>query len=304
MSRVALLGTGLMGTAMARRLLAAGHAVTVYNRTPDKARALAAAGAAIAKTPATAVVDAEIVIAMVGDDAASRAMWLGPHGALAGEPAGAVIAIESSTLSHAWVLELAAVVAAAGWRFLDCPVTGGPDGAGRGALTLLVGGAAETLAAARPVLDAYASSAVLFGDAGAGTAYKLVVNLVATAQIAGAAEGLLMAEKAGLDLALVARMFAAGSVGSPVVNYVSDRVVRGDHDDVYFATRWRAKDANYGLALAGRLGQATPTCTAAGALFERAMAAGDGDRNSSVVVDLLRRLTTGDDPRTDADPTR
>ncbi|HMM76518.1 MAG TPA: NAD(P)-dependent oxidoreductase [Gammaproteobacteria bacterium] len=290
MSKVAFLGAGIMGSAMIRRLLAAGHELTVYNRSAHKAAPLVEAGAALAGSAAEAVAGADFVVSMVGDDAASRELWLGARGVLAGRPSAGVIAIEHSTLSHAWILALNDALAAAGVPFVDAPVTGGPDGAAAGALTVLAGAAPALLERARPLLDAYARALVHFGPPGAGTAYKLVVNLVATAQITALAEGYAIAERAGLDRELVAATLCQGTVASPVVKYLSERIVRGDHDHVYFATRWRRKDADYGLRLAAGLGQPVPTCEAAGRLFERAMQAGHGERNSSAIVEIVRGL--------------
>jgi 3-hydroxyisobutyrate dehydrogenase len=288
MAKVAFLGTGVMGREMALRLIKAGHAVAVYNRTAERTRPLAAAGARAAATPAEAAAGAEIVISMVGDDAASRAVWLGPDGALAGLSIANALAVESATLSRAWVLDLAAAADRRGFDFLDCPVTGGPDGARDGRLTLLVGGAPATLDRAWPVLKAYAGRALHFGPVGAGTAYKTMVNLMGAVQAAALAEGLLTAERAGLDLKTVAEALASGAVASPLVKYLVERMTAGNHDDVYFAARWRLKDARYGLALAADVGQATPVSALATELFRLAVARGWGDKNSSVVIETLR----------------
>ncbi|MBM3566479.1 MAG: NAD(P)-dependent oxidoreductase, partial [Alphaproteobacteria bacterium] len=182
MARVALFGTGTMGQAMARRLLAAGHDLAVYNRSAAKLTPLVAAGARACASPAAAARNAEIVISTVADDEASRAVWLEPDGALAANLAPGAIALESATVSHAWMRALGRRAAETSVAFLDCPVTGGPDGAAEGRLTLLVGGDQATLDAAWPVLRAYAARYVLFGPVGAGTAYKLVVNTIGAAQ--------------------------------------------------------------------------------------------------------------------------
>lgn len=278
---------------MVRRLLARGHEVTVYNRTAHKTAPLAEAGAAVAASAAEAVAGASFVLSMVGDDAASREVWLGARGALAGSPAADLIAIEHSTLSHGWTLELSGALSAAGVPFIDGPVTGGPLGAAAGELTVLAGAEGATLERARTLLQGYARELVHFGPPGAGTAYKLIVNLIATAQITALAEGYAVAERAGLDPALVAATLCKGTVASPVVRYLTERIAQGDHDHVYFATRWRCKDADYGLRLAAGLGQPVPTCAAAGELFETAMRAGVGEKNSSVIIEVLRRLADG-----------
>ena len=288
MSRVALLGTGTMGQAMARRLLAAGHDLAVYNRSADKLAALAAAGARPCASPAEAARDADVVISMVADDVASRAVWLGPSGVLAARPAPGAIALESATVSQAWMKELGERAAGAGFPFLDCPVTGGPDGADAGRLTLLVGGEQAVLDSAWPVLKSYANRHFLFGPVGAGTAYKLVVNTIGAAQAVALAEGLLIAERAGLDPAMVAEAMGGGAVASPLVRYLLKRMTGEGHENVYFAARWRHKDADYGLRLARALAQPAPVLEAATAAFARVLAAGRGDKNSSVVIDVLR----------------
>jgi len=137
-TRVAFIGLGRMGLGMAGRLLDAGHDVAVYNRTAGKAAPLTARGARLAESPRAAADGADAVVSMVADDAASRSMWLGDEGALAG-PATNALVIECSTLSYDWVEELAGAATARGLRYIDCPVTGLPDVAARGAVTLLVG---------------------------------------------------------------------------------------------------------------------------------------------------------------------
>ena len=173
MATLAFLGTGNMGFAMAGRLIDAGHEVRVYNRTSDKAAPMAERGAMVAATPKDAAAGAEAVFAMLSDDEASRAVWLGETGALAAAVAdnsltnGAII-IECSTLSHGWVLELARTVQAKGLRYIDCPATGIPVTAEAGELTLLVGADEKNLAAARPFLEPLSKDIIRFGDVGAG----------------------------------------------------------------------------------------------------------------------------------------
>ncbi|MEO5337845.1 MAG: NAD(P)-dependent oxidoreductase [Magnetospirillum sp. WYHS-4] len=285
MAKVAVLGMGTMGREMALRLLGAGHDVTVWNRSRAKTEGL---GAAVADTPAQAVKGAEAIVTIVSDDAASKAVWLGPEGVLAGRPARNAVAVESSTLSRGWMLELAAAVQGVGLRFLDCPVTGGPDGAREGRLTLLVGGENSVLEAAWPILSAYAARHIHFGPVGAGTAYKLTVNMIGAAQAVAAMEGYLAAVKAGLDPETVCEALSSGAIASPMVKYLVRRLVDGDHADVYFSTVLRHKDARYGLRLAAEVGQAAPVNAAAAEVFQQALSKGYGDLNESIVVKVLR----------------
>ncbi len=295
MARVGFLGLGNMGQGMAGRLLAAGHEVVLWNRTRARAEALRQQGARAGSSPADTVEGADAVVAMLADDAASRAIWEGANGALSAMAPGA-LAIECSTLSAAWVAELAATAKVRGMRYIDCPVTGLPAAAADGKLTLLVGAAPDDLQAARPYLETFSEEIIHFGPAGAGTAYKLIVNLMGAVQIAGVAEGLAMAEAAGLDLAQVADALAKGQAASPQVVRSAGRIVADDHDtNVAFAGRLRLKDAAYGVELARAFDLAAPLGTTAEALYKDMVAAGLGEINDSGVVRVLRRRT-GDDP--------
>lgn len=283
------MGLGRMGAGMAARLVAAGHSVTVYNRTASKADPLVRAGARFARTPREACSGAEAIFSMTADDAASRAVWFGADGVLAAEPAPGTFAIECSTLSHDWVLELSAATAKLGLRYVDAPVTGLPDAAAAGALTLLVGAAAEDLQGCRPMLEATSNRIIHFGGIGAGTAYKLIVNLLGAVQIASAAESMAIAERAGLDLAVVADAIASGQAASPQVVRNTRRMVDGNHDrDVTFTPALRLKDVRYALEMARKLGIGSPFGALAGDAFQQLIDRGDANANESKVVDVSR----------------
>ena len=177
MNKVGLLGLGIMGNGMAQSLLKAGFPLTVYNRTRSKAEPLASKGARVVATPREAAASADIVIAMVGDDAASRAIWLGNDGALGGAKPDTIV-VECSTLSLEWVRELAGLASERKLDFLDSPVTGSKDAAAAGELKLMVGGDAAALDRARPALEAVSQRIVHFGPVGAGATMKLINNLM------------------------------------------------------------------------------------------------------------------------------
>lgn len=289
MSRIAFVGLGRMGRGMAARLLGAGHDVTVFNRTQIKASDVLDQGARWAPSPRQAADGADAVVAMVSDDHASRVVWLGPDGALAADVAPGAFAVECSTLSHSWVLELAEAARGQGMRFLDCPVTGLPVAAAAGALTLLVGADPGDLADADPLLTPLAHQRLHFGPVGAGTAYKLIVNLMGAVQIGAVAEAMALAERAGLDLALVARAISSGQAASPQVVRNSVRMAAGDHErDVVFSGRLRRKDTAYALALADELGLAAPFGRAALDGLDRLLSAGLGEANESGVIEVAR----------------
>lgn len=274
MARIAFLGLGRMGTGMAARLAQAGHEVRTWNRTP-KPGAFA--------TPAEAARGCDAAFAMLADDDASRAAW---EGALPVLPSGA-FAIECSTLSAARVRELAGQARARGLRYIDCPVTGLPDAAAAGNLTLFVGAEAADLAAARPLLAPISTEIAHFGPVGAGTVYKLMINLMGAVQIAAVGEGMALAAKAGLDPAQVAAMLAKGQAASPQAVRAANRIVADDHDRaVSFTGRLRRKDAAYGVALARELGIAARLGETALDAYERLVRAGLGDANETQVVSV------------------
>lgn len=290
MGRITFVGLGAMGRPMAERLLAAGHELTVHNRSRDLALPLLEAGAAWGATPADAARGADAVFTMLSDDEASRAVWSGRDGILAASPEGAPFAIECSTVSHSRSLELAGEATARGYRYLDCPVTGLPDAAAEGRLTLLVGAGDADLAAARPLLEPLAEQVLHFGPPGTGTTYKLMVNLMGAVQIAAAAEGLAVAMAAGLDPDLVTEALAAGQAASPQVVRNSLRMAAGNHTDpVTFTGRLRHKDATYGVRLAEQLGLEPHLGRTALGLLDELLAAGLGDVNESSIIEVTRR---------------
>ena len=252
MTHVAFLGLGRMGHGMAGRYIDAGFTVTVWNRSKAKADDLIARGARWAASPKDAAIDADAVVSMVADDEASRAVWLASDGADAAMKAGA-LAIECSTVSHRHALDLARELRGRGLVYIDSPVTGLPDAAAAGKLTLLVGAEAADLDKARPFLAPISTTIRHFGPVGCGTVYKLINNLMGAIQIAGIAEGLAIAEHAGLDMKLVLEAIEAGVAASPQVVRHSKRMVARDFGGATFAAALRYKDAAYAVALAESL---------------------------------------------------
>jgi 3-hydroxyisobutyrate dehydrogenase len=288
--RVAFLGLGNMGSGMAGRLLAAGHSLAVFNRTGSRAAPFANLGARVADSPRSAARQADIIIGMTADDESSRAMWLGEEGALAADNSPDALAIECSTLSHDWVLELAQQVRTRGFRYVDAPVTGLPDAAASGTLTLLVGADLADLDAARPVFASLATRVLHFGAVGQGTVYKLMINLMGAVQIGSAAEGIVLAERAGLDLRLVADAVASGQAASPQVVRNVRRFVADDHGGtVNFTPALRLKDIEYALRLAGKAGVDCPFGKVAAEVYRRLCEQGFGRDNESRVIDTLRK---------------
>ena len=285
--RIAFLGLGLMGGGMARRLLGAGFAVTVFNRNPARAEPLAAAGARVAGSPREAAAGAEGVFSMVADDAASRAMWLGPDGAIAGAARGAV-RVECSTLTVAWVQELAKAAAAAGAECIDAPVTGSKNQAAAGELNFLTGGNAAALETIRPALNAMGRSVTHLGPTGSGALLKLINNFLAGVHVAATAEAVAWIERTELDRAQAIAFLSDSAVGSPVTKTVAARMCAPDFTPNFFL-RLMAKDLGYASGEAAKAGQQLTSAAMARDVFQRAIAAGHGDKDMSAVVEPLRR---------------
>ncbi len=283
MQRVALLGLGTMGAGMAANWLAKGFGLTVWNRTRARTQALADKGARVATTPREAAEGADCVFAMVADDAASRAVWLGDDGALAGAKTGAVV-VESSTLTPDWVRELAGRARARGCVFLDAPVGGSRQAAASGELRFFVGGDAATLDKARPALIAIGSKIDLLGPAGAGATWKLINNQLIAAQVAALGEALDVARKAGFRPVQISSLILNGAASSPIVKMKLPSMLNGDYDEPDFALSLMLKDARYAAALAQSLGAPADLVSSAVKAFARAEAKGLGAKDIAAVA--------------------
>jgi 3-hydroxyisobutyrate dehydrogenase len=286
--RVAFIGLGRMGHGMAGRYLDSGFQVTLWNRSKAKAEDLIARGAQWATSPEDAAIDADAVVTMVADDEASRAVWLGQDGAAATMKPG-TLAIECSTVSYRHALDLSRELHARGLVYLDCPVTGLPDAAAAGKLTLLVGANAADLDKARPFLIPLSTTIRHFGEVGTGTVYKLINNLMGAIQIAGIAEGLAIAEQAGLDMKLVLEAVESGVAASPQVIRHAGRMVARKFDGATFTASLRHKDAAYAVALAESLLADAPVMgRAAVAAYERAKSTAPDDDEAKMIEIVSR----------------
>src|SRR6478736_3735378 len=282
MAQVAFIGLGRMGHGMAGRYLDAGFKLAIWNRSKAKAEDLIARGARWATSPADAADGADAVVTMVADDAASNAVWLGKDGAAAKMKSGA-LAIECSTVSYQHALDLMGELRGRGFVYVDCPVTGLPDVAAAGKLTLLVGAEPADLEKARPYLAPLSTTIRHFGAVGSGTVFKLINNLMGAVQIASLAEGIAIAEQAGLDMKLVAESLSTGAVASPQVVRHSKRMVARDFSGASFTASLRHKDAAYAVRLAEELLPGVPVSRAALAAYEEAKARGPDDDEGKMI---------------------
>lgn len=276
-----------MGSRMAANLLKAGHEVTVWNRTPAACATFADVGAQVAATPRAAVMHAELAIAMVRDDRASHAVWCDEeHGALAGLPSGC-IGIESSTLTVGWVRDLAGRFESRGHDFLDAPVLGSRPQAEAAQLIQLVGGRAEVLARAQPVLRAICVASHLAGAAGDGTALKLVANALFGIQVTALAELIGFINKTGLDPARAVEILGETPVLGASAKGAAASMLSGVFPAM-FPVDLAEKDFGYAQATADAAGAPLPVTKAAHAVFVDAMRQGFGADNLTGVVRLYR----------------
>jgi 3-hydroxyisobutyrate dehydrogenase len=275
-----------MGHGMAANLLKAGFPLAVWNRTAAKAQPLAAQGARIAASPADAAKGAQVILSMVADDAVSRTVWLGENGALAAAPTGAVL-IESSTLSPAWVAELAHTATSSGLSLVDAPVTGSRVQAEGGQLSFIVGGDEAAVAIARPVLEPMSKEIIHLGPVGSGAKLKLINNFLAAVQVASLAEGLTWIERSGLDRDKALAFLKSAAPGSPLVAGISARMIERTYD-VNFLLRLMAKDIRYAENEAASCDVELNTAMAARRLFENAIEQGYGEKDMSAIIEPLR----------------
>jgi 3-hydroxyisobutyrate dehydrogenase len=280
--KVAILGLGIMGSGMARRLLSQGFPVTVYNRNSDKCAPFASEGAWAAGTPREAASRSQIIVSMVSNDEASREIWLGENGALAGAATGSLL-IESSTLSSEWIRELAAKAAERNCSFLDAPVTGTKPHAASGELVFLVGGSDEAVSTAQPVLSVLGRETIHLGPTGSGTVMKLVNNFICGVQAASLAEGLKLINAGGLNRTRAISILTNGAPGSGIVKRVAERVAADEYTP-NFMLRWMAKDLAYAVKEASAKNISLQTAAAASSIFQRAVAEGHGDEDFSAVT--------------------
>ncbi len=217
---------------------------------------------------------------------ASRAVWLGQDGALAAADQGAVL-VDSSTVSPAWIAELAQAAEARGLEFLDAPVTGSKAQAAGGQLTFLVGGPAAALEKVRPVLEAMSKEIAYLGPVGSGAKMKLLNNFLCGVQIASLAEGIAWLERSGLDVEKAMDLLKRGAPGSPLLANLSARMLSRDYT-VNFYLRLMEKDLHYAGMAAAENGVDLTTAANARCLFEEAADEGYGDKDMSAVVEMIR----------------
>jgi len=286
--RIAFLGLGVMGAPMAGHLARAGHRVTVYNRTAAKADAWverhAAEGLEVASaaTPFEAAEGQDVVLTCVGNDKDIAEVVLGDRGALAAMAPGALF-VDHTTVSPGSARTIAEAAAPRGVLALDAPVSGGQAGAENGRLSIMCGGAAEAMDAARPVLEAYASRIVHIGDAGAGQAAKSVNQICIAGTLAGLSEGIRFAQVSGLDLAKVYEAISGGAAQSWQMDNRWATMTQGEFD-FGFAIGWMRKDLAIALGEARAQGLEMPVTELVDHFYATVMAMGGERQDTSALI--------------------
>ena len=286
--QLAFLGLGVMGYPMAGHLAAAGHGVTVYNRTTAKAASwVAQHGGAFALTPALAAKGADFVMACVGNDDDLRSLVQGAEGAFAGMRPGAVF-VDHTTVSAQVTRELSGKAATLGIGFVDAPVSGGQAGAENGALSIMCGGTEADYAKAEPVMAAYARICRRLGDSGAGQLAKMMNQICIAGLMQGLSEALAFGEKAGLDGAAVVEVIAQGAAGSwQMAN--RHKTMLADTFDFGFAVDWMRKDLGICLKTADEIGASLPVTALVDQFYKEVQLMGGGRNDTSSLIRRLKR---------------
>lgn len=287
MSKIAWIGLGVMGGPMAGHLQNAGHEVTVYNRTAERAQAwVEQYGGAMAQTPAQAAKDCDFVFACVGNDDDLRAVTIGENGAFGSMKDGAIF-VDHTTASAAVARELHADAQSRGFGFIDAPVSGGQAGAENGVLTVMCGGDKDVFEEAAPVIDAFARSCKLLGDSGAGQLTKMVNQICIAGVVQGLAEGMNFAQRAGLDGDAVLDVISKGAAGSWQMENRGSTMLK-DEFEFGFAVDWMRKDLGMCLEEADQNGASLPFTALVDQFYKEIQAMGGSRWDTS---SLMRRLT-------------
>jgi 3-hydroxyisobutyrate dehydrogenase len=286
MAQIGFIGLGVMGGPMARHLAAAGHSLTVFNRTRAKAEAwVAAHGGRVAATPAEAAEGADAVFSCVGADADLEAVTLADDGCFAALAPGALF-VDHTTVSAAIARRLAEAGAARGLRVLDAPVSGGQAGAENGTLTIMCGGAEADFAAAEPLMAAYGKLITRIGGAGEGQLAKMCNQLAIAGVLQGLAESLAFAKAAGLDTDKVLAAISGGAASSWQMVSRWPTMAKGEFD-FGFAVDWMRKDLGLTLDEARRNGASLPVAALVDQFYGEVQKMGGGRQDTS---SLVRRL--------------
>ena len=285
--QIAFLGLGIMGSRMAANLLAAGHALTVWNRTPGRDTALVGAGAKRAATPAEAANGAEVLVTMLSTPEVVESASLGENGFFASLPRGALW-IDSSTVNPSFSKRMAAECVSRGLRMLDAPVTGSKLAAEQGQLVFLVGGSPADLETARPLLEKMGKAIQYVGESGMGSALKIVNNMLAGQAMLAFAETLTLGEALGIPRSRLLDFFIGGPIAAPLMTGKRAKIESGSYE-AEFPLQWLQKDLHLAALTAYEEGVSLPSANVAKEIYQLAARSGLAEADFSAIVEFLSR---------------
>jgi 3-hydroxyisobutyrate dehydrogenase len=285
---VGFIGLGIMGAGMANNLLKAGFPLTVWNRTASRAEPLRAAGAQVGRDPAEVAAKSDIIVICVSDTPDVEAVILGENGVLQGAKAGSLV-IDCSTISPAVTRSLAAKLAEQRVAMLDAPISGGSEGAARGTLSIMVGGAAPDFERARPVFQAMGKTITHVGPSGAGQTVKLVNQVLVVGNALAMCEALLLAQAGGVELKTALKAVEAGAAGSWMLSNRGPQIIERDWRPG-FTVDLQQKDLRLVLQAADELGVPLPGTSLIFQMYRTLQARGLGEQGNHILMQALENL--------------
>jgi len=288
LSNIGFIGLGIMGNAMSKNLMKAGHSLVVYDIVPELLNNVVAAGAARGESCRDVAASSEIVITMLPDGPEVEQAVLGPGGVLEGGRVGSILA-DMSSISPLVAQKAGAACAAKGIRFLDAPVSGGEPKAIDGTLAIMVGGDGAVFEEMLPIFQKMGSSVTLTGPVGAGNVTKLANQIIVACNIAAMGEALVLATRAGLDPEVVFNAIKGGLAGSTVLNAKAPMVI-GRNFKPGFRIKLHQKDLRNALLAAESMKVALPLTSSVQQMLMALMNEGKGDQDHSAIVTFIEQM--------------
>lgn len=289
MKRVGFVGIGTMGLRMSRNLMKAGYDLAIYNRTAEKMQPLVEEGATPCATPAEVGEKSELVFTCVSDVPDVEEVTLGSQGVAKGIPSGGII-VDCSTSSPALARRMADELKPRGIGVLDAPVSGGPEGARTGDLSIMAGGEEEVFQRAKPVLEAVGKTIILIGPPGSGQLTKAINQIVGALHLEAVAEGIILAKKAGIDAEKVLQAVGGGAAQSWMMKMRGPQMLRDDFTPARFALGLHAKDMRLALEAARQYGAKLELAEQVNAIFQALDEEGLGNKDHSIMYLHAKRL--------------
>jgi 3-hydroxyisobutyrate dehydrogenase len=289
-TRIGWIGTGVMGRWMCQHAITKGFTATVYNRSKDKLAPLLELGAKAADNPRRVAEQSDIVFAIVGFPKDVRQVFLGADGALAGAKSSCIL-VDMTTSDPSLAKEIYEAAKAKGVAALDAPVSGGDVGAKNAALSIMIGGDQDAVAAVQPVFEAMGKTIIHQGGPGAGQHTKMVNQILISSNMIAVCEGLLYGHKAGLDLETVFKSVSVGAAGSKALEILGPRMMRRDFEPGFYVEHF-IKDMGIALAEAEKMNLCLPGLALAKQLYEAVRAQGYGRKGTQALLLALEKLNS------------